>query len=82
MKEFTGIPLRLGVVAVIAGLAAAAETWIATYRDFSWQWNGPMVNGAVAAGLPTSASPGWATPVAVLIGTAAIAAAVLALRRS
>lgn len=75
-------PLRLTVVALTLAVAAAAALWVVTYRVPE-----PYVGPALAPSssyfyLPSYSSPAWTTPVAVLMGTAAVGAAVLVLRRS
>lgn len=83
-------PPRLVATAAIIGVATAAIGWAATYKTLTllgyallyshWNYH-TTVNMARATHSTTlTASPNWATPVAALIGIAAIAAALLVLR--
>jgi hypothetical protein len=69
---------RLAVVALILGAAAVAAAWVATYREFRGYY-GPALSNPHSQ---SYVSPAWTTPVAALIGIAAVGTSVLAFRRS
>lgn len=79
MKRLAITPPRLAVATVIIGVAASGAVWIATYRQ-AHAWVGPMLRPGL---MPTTyTSPAWTTPVAALIGIAAVGVvAALVLRR-
>ena len=72
-------PVRFVVAAAILAAAAGAAVWVAMYRTTEpYAGKGPRLPN-VAPVIHTS--PAWATPVAVLLGLAAIGAGALVLRR-
>jgi hypothetical protein len=79
MRHLATTPLRLVVAAGIVAVAAGAAVWVATYRTTEpYTGMGPRVPNVVPL---MHTSPAWTTPVAVLLGLAAIGAAALVLRR-
>lgn len=82
MKGFVLSPRRVGAVTVIIGAATAADVWVVTYKAYRFWPGGPRLSQATLAALRASLafSPSWTTPVAALIGVAAVGAAVFVLR--
>lgn len=79
MKRLALTPTRLTVVAATLGGAAAAMVWLATYRVTApYKGMGPRVWGVFPA---AHTSPAWTTPVAAVIGLAAVGVAAFVLRR-
>jgi hypothetical protein len=78
MRQLATTPLRLVVAAGIVAVAAGAAVWAATYRTAEpYTGKAPRLPNVV---LVMHTSPAWTTPVAVLLGLAAIGAAALVLR--
>jgi hypothetical protein len=73
---------RLVVAAVIVGAAIAGIAWVSTYEILTPEGRVWLFGFPPAGAVPQLyASPGWAVPVAVLIGISAIGASAFVLRR-
>ena len=79
MRRLATTPLRFVVAAAILAVAAGTAVWVATYRTTEpYTGKGPRLPNVVPV---IHTSPAWTTPVAVLLGLAAIGAGALVLRR-
>jgi hypothetical protein len=80
VRRLTITPLRLAAAVAIFGVAAGLGVWVATY-EVQQPYVGPALAAPNIQYLPSYTSPAWTTPVAAMIGVAAVAAALFVLRR-